>query len=96
VDGTATINGQKVFVLKMIQGRRPEWVNRVFCARFDPGATSLDDLEPAFHGRGFFFQRSVRETNSESLFSNPQEDSGVLPRGWACDEQSESHSYRQL
>ena len=96
VDGTATINGQKVFVLKMIQGRNPEWVNRVFCARFDPGATSSDDLEPAFHGRAFFFQRSLRETNAETLFPNPQEDSEVTPSGWARDEQSKSHSCRRL
>jgi len=58
VDGIATVNGQKVFVLKMIQGRDPSWANRVFFARFDPEATSLDQLEPAFDTRRFFFEPS--------------------------------------
>ncbi len=34
--------------MKMIQGRDPEWVNRVFFARFDAWATWFDQLEPAF------------------------------------------------
>lgn len=46
VVGVATVEGQEVFVLKMIQGRDPDWVNRVFFARFDPLATWFDQLEP--------------------------------------------------
>jgi KamA family protein len=57
VDGITTVNGQKVFVLKMVQGREPTWVNRVFFARFDSHATWLDQLEPAFGEREFFFER---------------------------------------
>jgi KamA family protein len=60
VDGTGTINGRKVFVLKMIQGRDPEWANRVFFAHFDPMATSLEQLEPVSGEGGFFFERSLR------------------------------------
>jgi hypothetical protein len=60
VDGVATIDDQEVFVLKMIQGRNPEWANRIFFARFDPTATSLDQLEPAFDRREFFFEQSLR------------------------------------
>ncbi len=69
---SATINGQKVFVLKMIQGRNPEWVNRIFFARFDPKATSFDQLEPTFHNREFFFQRWLREMNLDSRHSKFQ------------------------
>ena len=61
VDGVANIGGQKVFVLKMIQGRDPDWANRVFFARFDPQAMWLDQLEPAFDRQQFFFERSLRE-----------------------------------
>ena len=61
VDGITTVNGQKVIVLKMIQGRDPKWANRVFFARFNPRATWLDQLEPAFGRREFFFERSLRE-----------------------------------
>jgi hypothetical protein len=66
VDGIATLNGQKVFVLKVIQGREPEWVNRTFFARFDPQATWIDELEPTIRGREFFFAPSLREMAGET------------------------------
>ncbi len=59
VVGVATVNHQKVFVLKMIQGREPEWVNRVFFARFDPWAVWFDQLEPAFGSEDSFFEPSL-------------------------------------
>jgi L-lysine 2,3-aminomutase len=60
VDGVTTISGERYFVLKMVQGRDPDWVNRVFFARFDSQATWLDDLEPAFGEREFFFESYLR------------------------------------
>jgi hypothetical protein len=60
VDGIAEIGGEKVFVLKMIQGRDPSWANRVFFARFDSQAHWLNELEPAFGEREFFYERSMR------------------------------------
>jgi len=57
VDGIAEVGGERVFVLKMIQARDPSWVNRVFFARYDPEASWLHELEPAFGERRFFFQR---------------------------------------
>jgi KamA family protein len=60
VDGIAEVNDERVFVLKIIQGRDPEWTNRVFFARFDSTATWLDDLEPAFGEREFFYDRRIR------------------------------------
>ena len=56
VDGVARIHGEKVFVLKFIQGRDPSWVGRPFFAKFDDEATWLDELEPAFGERRFFFE----------------------------------------
>lgn len=56
VDGVAEIGGEKVFVLKFLQARDPAWVNRTFFARFDPRATWLRDLEPAFGEKEFFFR----------------------------------------
>ena len=61
VDDVTHVNGEKVFVLKMIQGRDPAWVGRTFFARFDPRATWLDQLEPALGERKFFFEDSLRE-----------------------------------
>jgi len=60
VDGVTTVNGERVFVLKIIQGRDPEWTNRVFFAKFDSTATWLSDLEPAFGEKEFFFDRHIR------------------------------------
>ena len=70
VDGIASINGEKVFVLKMIQGRDPGWANRVFFARFDSEATWFDQLEPASHGRDFFFNGPLRRTGVHGSETN--------------------------
>jgi len=48
VQGVANIAGRKVFVLSLIQARDPERVGQVFFARYDPRATWLTDLRPAF------------------------------------------------
>ncbi|MEW6646073.1 MAG: lysine 2,3-aminomutase [Pseudomonadota bacterium] len=56
VQGVAEVGGEKVFVLRFIQGRNPDWVQRPFFARFDAQATWLDDLRPALGEREFFFQ----------------------------------------
>jgi len=48
VDGVAEVDGQRVFVLHLIQARQPELVGRPFFARYDPSATWLSDLRPAF------------------------------------------------
>ena len=60
VDGVATIRGEKVFVLKMVQARDQEWVNRVFFAQFDSQAAWIDELRPAFGEHQFFFDPYIR------------------------------------
>jgi KamA family protein len=60
VDGVTEINGEKVFVLKFIQARETDWVNRVFFAKFDSQAAWLPDLEPACGDAEFFFERPMR------------------------------------
>ncbi len=61
VDGIATAHGEKVIVLKFIQARDPRWVGRPFFARYDPEATWLDQLEPAFDEEEFFFETPLRQ-----------------------------------
>jgi len=56
VQGIAEIQGERVFVLRFIQGRNPDWVERPFFARFDPNATWIDQLRPAFGAERFFFE----------------------------------------
>ncbi len=62
VDGRATIQGEEVFVLKFLQARDPSWVGKPFFARYDPRATWLDELRPAFGERKFFFEEGQRVT----------------------------------
>lgn len=57
IDGVCEIGGEKVFALQFLQARRPDWVRRPFFARFDPRATWLDQLVPAFGEGRFFFER---------------------------------------
>jgi KamA family protein len=54
--GITEIKGEKVFVLQFIQGRNPDWVLKPFFAKFNPEATWLFDLEPAFGEKKFFWQ----------------------------------------
>lgn len=59
---------QKVFVLQMLQGRDPDWVNRPFFAKYDPEARWMDDLEPAF-GDKFFFEDELLEMYEEAGYA---------------------------
>jgi KamA family protein len=61
VTGTTTIHGEEAFVLRFLQARDPDWVGRPFFAKFDPTATWLDELEPAFGEEEFFFEAGLRE-----------------------------------
>jgi KamA family protein len=54
--GVADAGGEKVMVLRMLQARRPGWVQQPFFARYDDRAIWLDDLEPAFGEERFFFE----------------------------------------
>jgi len=54
VDGVVTIMGEKVFALRFLQGRNPDWVQRPFFAKYDENAIWLDDLKPAFEEKFFF------------------------------------------
>ena len=55
IQGITEINGEKLFMLRFLQGRNPDWVLRPFFAKYDPEAIWLDDLQPAFGTEQFFF-----------------------------------------
>lgn len=57
--GVEKVLGEKVFVLQMIQGKNPDWVNRPFFAAYDENAYWFDDLKPAFGEEKFFFQEEL-------------------------------------
>lgn len=54
--GVQQVEGEKVYVLRFLQGRDPSWVNIPFFAKYDPSATWFDQLEPAFGEEKFFFE----------------------------------------
>lgn len=61
IQGVTEIQGEKVFVLRFIQGRNPDWVQRPFFARYDETATWLDQLKPAFGEESFFFEQEYEQ-----------------------------------
>lgn len=54
IQGVAEVAGEKVFVLRFIQARNPDWVQRPFFARYDERATWLDGLQPALEDKWFW------------------------------------------
>lgn len=56
IQGVAEIAGEKVFVLRFIQARNPDWVQRPFFARYDATATWLNHLRPAFGEEKWFWE----------------------------------------
>ena len=48
IEGVCEINGEKAFILNMLQSRDPEIVKAPFFAKFDEEAEWLGELEPAF------------------------------------------------
>ncbi|WP_461535538.1 KamA family radical SAM protein [Spongorhabdus nitratireducens] len=61
ITGIAEINGEKVFCLRFLQGRNPDWCYRPFFAKYDEKATWLDDLKPAFGEEKFFYEDEYQE-----------------------------------
>ncbi len=78
IAGTATIKGERVFVLKFLQGRNPDWVARPFFAKYDPEASWLFDLEPAFGATPYFFDASARYT-AQGEHIPPQTPAPIVP-----------------
>lgn len=70
VQGVTEIAGEKVFVLRFIQGRNPDWVQRPFFAKYDEKATWLHHLEPAFGEEKWFWEdeyEAIREDKLEPV-----------------------------
>ncbi len=67
IQGVTELHGERAFVLRFIQGRDPDWVQRPFFARYDEEATWLDQLRPAFGEEQFFFQAQYDAMQSRAL-----------------------------
>ncbi|ANM32187.1 lysine 2,3-aminomutase [Acidobacteria bacterium Mor1] len=67
VQGVTEIAGEKVFALRFLQGRNADWVHRPFYAKYDPKATWLDHLKPAFGESRFFFEEEYATMQNPRL-----------------------------
>ena len=67
VVGVQEILGERVFVLRFLQGRNPAWVGKPFFAAFDPEATWLDQLKPAFGEARFFYEDELESMRTASV-----------------------------
>lgn len=75
--GPATVAGEKVLTLRFLQGRNPDWVDRPFFAKYDEEAIWLDELEPAFGEKQWWWQSELQdlykhERASGSLFQEEE------------------------
>lgn len=66
VTGVARVRGERVFVLTLLQSRIPGLVRRPFFARFDPRATWLTELKPAFGRSRFPFETALERKYRQS------------------------------
>jgi len=66
--GVQEIKGEKVFILRFIQGRNPNWVHIPFFAEYDPKATWFSQLKPAFGEEKFFFEEQLNKLTSAKPF----------------------------
>ena len=69
VVGTTESDGQKLLVLRFLQGRNPDWVREPFFAKYDENAIWLDDLKPA-NGEKFFFEDELEEIKASRISSH--------------------------
>ena len=66
--GVSEINGEKIFVLRMLQGRNPDWVAKPFFAKYDKDAIWMDELKPAFGENKFFFEDELEWLFNEHVY----------------------------
>jgi len=59
--GVQEVRGEKIFVLRFLQGRNPKWVDIPFFAKYDSKATWFNQLEPAFGEEKFFFEEERKK-----------------------------------
>ncbi|HUW50325.1 MAG TPA: lysine 2,3-aminomutase [Sulfuricella sp.] len=72
--GVAEASGEKIFVMRFLQGRNPDWVQRPFFAAYDDKATWLEDLKPAFGEEKFFFDEEMAQLYHEEKGTSTADD----------------------
>ncbi len=62
--GVADVGKKKALVMRFLQGRKPEWVQRPFLAEYDENAIWIDNLKP-FDSEKFFFEDELNTLLNE-------------------------------
>jgi KamA family protein len=65
--GVSEAAGEKVIVMRFLQGRNPDWVHRPFFAQYNETATWINELKPAFGEKSFFFEEELDAYYRENL-----------------------------
>jgi len=65
--GVQEVKGEKVYVLRFLQGRNAKWVDIPFFAKYDPEATWFDQLKPAFGEEKFFFEKGRERPKTNEI-----------------------------
>jgi KamA family protein len=65
--GVQEVKGEKIFVMRFLQGRKAEWVDKPFFAKYDSKATWFDELKPAFDEEFFFFENENTKLNRPKI-----------------------------
>lgn len=71
--GISEVNGEKIFVLRMLQGRNPDWVAKPFFAKYDKDAIWMDELKPAFGENKFFFEDELEWLFNEHVYDDEKD-----------------------
>ena len=71
--GVSEVNGEKIFVMRFLQGRDPDWAARPFFAKYDEKAIWLDELKPAFGEERFFFEEELEDIFHEHVDDDESE-----------------------
>lgn len=59
--GTIDLNGERLFSLRLNQARNPDWIGKLFFAKYNENALWLNDLSPAFGQDAIIFHDTVNE-----------------------------------
>ena len=92
--GVAEHAGEKMLVLRFLQGRDPDWVGRPFFAAYDEHASWLDELRPAGGEDEFFYDERLRQLLAEEGSPWARTNTRLLLDGAAAGQLSASLSER--
>ena len=72
--GVSEVAGKEVLVMRFLQGRNPDWVQRPFFAEYSDTACWLDELKPAFGEAKFFFENEMENLYHEKNDTSTADD----------------------